>query len=231
MVLHQGTFEKNNLIYGAINIDKDSIRSNDYIKEGGGEGSGIFMLGFPLGLIDEDSLMPICRAGSIARITKSEIGKAKRILLDLQNFPGSSGSPIVSKPESYSVDGTKAFNCCKLSVVIAEDQIQFLCLIHPVLQVRHSLHIRPAHRALVCRVRQPGAAGGALIFIRIKQMRMPDPVRPSVSSHRLLTRAHSSSPSPSSYSISSHFRSPCLPNNTDIRCNSLFSRQSAIPTY
>lgn len=118
MVLHQGTFEKNNLIYGAINIDKDSICSNDYIKEGGGEGSGIFMLGFPLGLIDEDSLMPICRAGSIARIAKSEIGKTKRILLDLQNFPGSSGSPIVSKPESYSVDGTKAFDCCKLIGII-----------------------------------------------------------------------------------------------------------------
>lgn len=108
MTLVGSFFEQNHLQLAAFEIDNAALDSTEYVNEGGGEGSAIYMLGFPMGLVDVDTNVPICRSGCVARITKSEVARTKDILLDIQNFPGNSGSPIISRPEIVSIGETKA---------------------------------------------------------------------------------------------------------------------------
>ena len=71
-----------------------------------------------MGLVNIKSTTPICRMGCIARIDKAEITETKNILLDIQNFPGNSGSPIITRPELSAIGGTKAFNKSTLIGII-----------------------------------------------------------------------------------------------------------------
>ena len=99
-VLINGSYiTENNLQFSAFNIEEHSLNSSDLVKQGGNEGSYVYMLGFPMGLVNVDSNTPICRGGCIARIDEKEIQMTKQFLLDIQNFPGNSGSPIITKPE------------------------------------------------------------------------------------------------------------------------------------
>lgn len=41
------------------------------------------------------------------RISKEQIQEQHNILVDIQNFPGNSGSPIINRPEVVSIQGTK----------------------------------------------------------------------------------------------------------------------------
>ena len=45
--------------------------------------------------------------GCIARISKEQVQEQHNILVDIQNFPGNSGSPIINRPEIVSIQGTK----------------------------------------------------------------------------------------------------------------------------
>lgn len=97
---------KNNLDFAAFNIQEHALTSEEYLKEGGDEGSFVYMLGFPMGLVNVESNVPICRFGCIARMDQTEISAKKHFLLDIQNFPGNSGSPIISRPEVVSIQDT-----------------------------------------------------------------------------------------------------------------------------
>ena len=128
MLLMGNFFELNNLMCSAIDIDEHALTSAEFMEQGGGAGSYVFMLGYPMGLVDVDSNAPICRGGCIARVDKCEVSRTKSILLDIQNFPGSSGSPVVTKPELVSIEGTGAINRCMLigiihSYINYEDQL------------------------------------------------------------------------------------------------------------
>lgn len=104
VVLLNGNFiTENNLQFSAFNIEEHALTSSELVKQGGDEGSYVYMLGFPMGLVNVDSNTPICRGGCIARIDEKEIDKTKRFLLDIQNFPGNSGSPIITKPEVIGI--------------------------------------------------------------------------------------------------------------------------------
>ena len=56
------------------------------------------------------STLPICRLGRVARMSKAQVDESYNVLVDIQNFPGNSGSPIVTRPEIVSIQGTKALN-------------------------------------------------------------------------------------------------------------------------
>lgn len=62
--------------------------------------------------------MPICRGGCIARADKQEILRTKNILLDIQIFPGNSGSPIITKAEVVSIGDTRPFGKVSLIGII-----------------------------------------------------------------------------------------------------------------
>ena len=68
------------------------------------EGSEIFVLGFPLGLVDEKMNYVIARKGIVARIMDWYEGITKCYLIDSLNYPGNSGGPVISKP----TDSTEA---------------------------------------------------------------------------------------------------------------------------
>ena len=84
-----------------FDVDENMISSVDYYKAGGSVGARVFMLGFPMGLVDINKNDPICRGGYIARENNNGY------LLDIQNFPGNSGSPIISCPETVTLKNTK----------------------------------------------------------------------------------------------------------------------------
>lgn len=100
----------NNLEFPAFDIDENAMTSAELRENGVDDGSTIYMLGFPLGMVPKLSTHPICRLGCIARISEDQINEQNNILIDIQNFPGNSGSPIINRPEIISIKGTKALD-------------------------------------------------------------------------------------------------------------------------
>lgn len=98
---------ENHLEFPAFDIDADAMTSSDLRNNGVEEGSLIYMLGYPMGLVNQYSSLPICRLGCIARIGEAQIQEQHNILVDIQNFPGNSGSPIINRPELISISGTQ----------------------------------------------------------------------------------------------------------------------------
>lgn len=88
-------------IWGAINIETESLDVYTMKMQGIDEGWLVYALGFPMNLVS-DFKAPICRMGCISRLTDAFVQpeKAKYFLVDAQVFPGNSGGPIISKPEN-----------------------------------------------------------------------------------------------------------------------------------
>lgn len=82
------------------------------------EGAIIYSLGFPSGLVGVDSKVPLCRMGCISKVKESY--GTNGYLLDIQNFPGSSGSPVINRIEANHLKGTKGYNSTRLIGVMAK---------------------------------------------------------------------------------------------------------------
>lgn len=108
----------NNLQFPCLNIDKNALTIPEFRENGLDEGSLIHMLGFPMGLVNVESQLPICRLGCVARMSDAQIQESYNIIVDIQNFPGNSGSPIVTRPELVSLTGTKSMNRCLLLGIV-----------------------------------------------------------------------------------------------------------------
>ena len=98
------------VVFPAFDIDNNAMTSSELRKAGVDDGALVYMLGFTLGLVNASSKAPICRLGCISRMSESQINEQFSILVDIQNFPGNSGSPIILRPELISVDGMRPFN-------------------------------------------------------------------------------------------------------------------------
>ena len=110
-LMEAGFLDKQNLNLSYFNFDAHTLTSEEFMKQqGGAAGSLVYMLGFPMALVETDKNNPICRMGCVARMDQSEIAESGNFLLDIQNFPGNSGSPIVSRPEMMSLEGTESLN-------------------------------------------------------------------------------------------------------------------------
>lgn len=83
------------------------------------EGDGVFLLGFPMGMVDKVRQYTICRAGSIAKISHVRNGHGKDILIDGLVFPGNSGGPVVTKPATVSVGETKPYQKASLLGIVS----------------------------------------------------------------------------------------------------------------
>ena len=95
---------------GFMDIYNNAMTSEELRNSGVSEGNLAYMLGYPMGLVNVKSKNPICRMGCIARMSNEQIEDTKNILMDIQNFPGNSGSPVVLKPEFTSITGTEALS-------------------------------------------------------------------------------------------------------------------------
>lgn len=118
VMLSGTTITQQHLKFSSFDIDGNSFSSFELRDNGVDEGSLVYMLGYPMGLVNVNSELPICRMGCIARISEEQIAESHDALLDIQNFPGNSGSPIVSKPEFIGIQGTKILDRCVLIGII-----------------------------------------------------------------------------------------------------------------
>ena len=83
------------------------------------EGNGVFVLGFPMGLVGETRNYPIVRHGVVARIQDYLCGEAPTFLIDSLAFPGNSGGPVVVEPQQTAVRGTTATSHALLIGVVS----------------------------------------------------------------------------------------------------------------
>jgi hypothetical protein len=83
------------------------------------EGDGVFLLGFPMGLVGETRNVVVVRQGSIARIRDCLELKAKDFLIDCAVFPGNSGGPVVTRPEITAIQGTKPASAAHLVGIVS----------------------------------------------------------------------------------------------------------------
>ena len=87
----------------------DQARENEIC-----EGDGVFVLGFPLGVVGDERNYTIVRHGIIARIQDWLMNNGRTFLVDASIFPGNSGGPVLLKPEIMSIEGTKSTKRCVL---------------------------------------------------------------------------------------------------------------------
>ena len=88
-----------------INLDAHAPTKEKMIELGISEGDFVYVLGFPMNLVDERNYV-IARSGIIARIKTYLDGFSKDFLIDSSVFPGNSGGPVISKPENVGVRDT-----------------------------------------------------------------------------------------------------------------------------
>lgn len=75
------------------------------------EGGLAYTLGFPVSIandfVNTTVKSPICRMGCISRVENVyHDSRAKYFLIDATTFPGNSGGPVISRPESLSITDT-----------------------------------------------------------------------------------------------------------------------------
>jgi len=113
--LNAQVINDNSLDFPCFDIEKNAMSSAELRSNGADEGSLIYMLGFPMGLVNTASNLPVCRMGCISRMSETQINEQHNILADIQNFPGNSGSPVITRPEFVSIAGT---NSLQVSVLL-----------------------------------------------------------------------------------------------------------------
>lgn len=100
--------EKDSAAFSFLALDEHAVGIAEMTAMGVSEGDGIFVLGFPLGIVSSQSMYVISRAGCIARIRDVLNSHEASILIDASIFPGNSGGPVVIRPEISSIEGTKS---------------------------------------------------------------------------------------------------------------------------
>jgi hypothetical protein len=103
-----------------IQSDRDVLRRGDMEAEGLCEGDGIYVLGFPMGMVAIGRSTAIVRSGCIARVRDLIAGTTKSFLVDATVFPGNSGGPLVLVPEITSITGTKHHDRALVLGVVSE---------------------------------------------------------------------------------------------------------------
>lgn len=98
---------ENKIEYSFFTSDQDVLDINQMKIENITEGDDIVLLGYPLNLVGIERNYVIARGGIIARIQDTLAGREKTFLVDAQNFPGNSGGPVILKPTSLCLKGTR----------------------------------------------------------------------------------------------------------------------------
>lgn len=110
---------ENKIRFDYFRNDMHVANRKEALELGISEGDGVFVLGFPMGLIGEKRNFVVVRQGAIARIRDALSGSNKEFLIDTLIFPGNSGGPVVTRPEVISIEGTKAVSKASLLGVVS----------------------------------------------------------------------------------------------------------------
>jgi hypothetical protein len=118
LIINANTLSKELRKYAFFQSDAHVFATDQLKSEGVTEGDGVFVLGFPMGMVDRERQYVICRTGIVARIRDLMEGKASDFLVDATVFPGNSGGPVILKPELASLSGTKPTNQASLIGIV-----------------------------------------------------------------------------------------------------------------
>jgi hypothetical protein len=88
------------------------------LEKGISEGDGVFVLGYPLGIMSRGRQRAIARAGIIARIRDAYDHAPNDFLIDAHIFEGNSGGPVVTRPEFAHIQGTQSNNFCMVVGIV-----------------------------------------------------------------------------------------------------------------
>lgn len=103
---------------------EDALLTRAKAKELGlSEGDGVYVLGFPMGLVGQREDYVIVRQGAIARVRDVLVldsTEPSTFLVDSFIFPGNSGGPVILRPELVSVGGTPAMSKAYLLGVVRD---------------------------------------------------------------------------------------------------------------
>jgi S1-C subfamily serine protease len=105
--------------FAVFTSDEDAMTRSKALEAGLTEGDGVFVLGFPLGLVGEGKNFVIVRHGVVARIRDCLESDRKDFLIDCSIFPGNSGGPVISRPDLMGIEGTKTITAAHLVGIVA----------------------------------------------------------------------------------------------------------------
>lgn len=108
--------QKDNIQFYFFKSDKDLLKRDEMLENGISAGDDIFLLGYPMGLVDMNSPIPVVRQGIIANM--KDPMTPHRFLIDSQNYPGNSGGPVIYKPNFGFLQGTKNFDESRLIGIV-----------------------------------------------------------------------------------------------------------------
>ena len=104
--------------FSVFKSNKDILTLKQLIDEQVSEGDFIYVLGYPMGLMPFDRQHVIARSGIIARIRDLFENRSKSFMIDSFVFPGSSGGPVIYKPEVVAIQGTKSLKSAVLIGIV-----------------------------------------------------------------------------------------------------------------
>lgn len=94
--------------YDYFQSDNHVMTLSEMARAGVSEGDFIYVLGFPMGIMDAERQYVIARSGIIARLRDTFEKVNKEFLIDALIFPGNSGGPVIYKPEIIHIEGSKS---------------------------------------------------------------------------------------------------------------------------
>lgn len=108
MQINPNTLVKDHSEWSIFDLNDHSLTLQEMKNTGVEEGTLVYALGFPMGLVDAGLKTPIVRLGCISKIKNAFYNQSPPacFYVDAQTFPGNSGGPIVSRPELVSISGT-----------------------------------------------------------------------------------------------------------------------------
>jgi len=112
------TLQNDSAQFSYFRMDEHVMSVTDMKNNGVSEGDGLFVLGFPMGIIAPQKIYAIARTGAIARIRDIIEGQQSPYPIDATVFPGNSGGPVVIRPETMSIQGTKSIGKAALIGIV-----------------------------------------------------------------------------------------------------------------
>jgi S1-C subfamily serine protease len=116
--INANVLRSKNMRFNYFRDDDHSYTIAQLQSEGVTEGDGVYVLGYPMGLVDSGWQAAICRLGCIARIQDVLNAGTGYFLVDASIFPGNSGGPVILQPESTAITGTKSIKQANLIGVV-----------------------------------------------------------------------------------------------------------------
>jgi hypothetical protein len=105
--IHGGFLQKESRRFSFFQSESHLMTRKEMAEGQITEGDRVFILGFPLGLVDQVRQYTICRHGILSRVRDCLDERSSCFLVDASVFPGNSGGPVIICPSALAIEGTR----------------------------------------------------------------------------------------------------------------------------